>query len=154
MTAVRITKLIAHAWLDLFKLVLDVESYPKFVPHCQEVRLISRKAESPARTVIISRMTVGFSVLRVSYANRTVGDTLARRINVEALDGPLRYLNVLWEFEAEDDHSCAVTFSVDYQFSSGMLESLASRVFSGMFAEILEAFERRAEEAARNTGNA
>jgi hypothetical protein len=39
-------------------------------------------------TIIVSRMTVGFSAFEVSYANRTTADTVGRQIGIEALDGP------------------------------------------------------------------
>jgi len=47
MTNVQGTKLVGYPWSDLFNLVLDVKSYPEFVPHCREVRLLSRKMEEP-----------------------------------------------------------------------------------------------------------
>ena len=78
MPLVKITRPVAHRWADLFKLVLDVETYPIFVPYCREVKLLSRSVKSPADTVIVSRMTVGLSALEVSYSNRTRGDLAAR----------------------------------------------------------------------------
>jgi coenzyme Q-binding protein COQ10 len=146
MSAITVTKRVEHSWLDLFQLVLDVESYPSFVPYCCEVRLLSRRSETPTRTVIVSRMTVGLSALRVSYANRTTGDLINRRIAISSIDGPLRSLDAAWRFDPETEQCCKVTFSVDYQFSSRMLEALVSRMFSGMFSQILDAFEHRADE--------
>jgi coenzyme Q-binding protein COQ10 len=136
---------IRHRWTDLFDLVLDLERYPAFVPHCRAVKVFSRKAAGAGRTVIDSRMSVGLSALEVSYANRTVGDVAARRIEVDALDGPLSRLHVVWAFEPDGEDWTEVTFSVDYAFSSALLAAVASRVFDAMFADILGAFERRAD---------
>ena len=83
MTSLQTSKLVGHPWSDLFNLVLDVTNYPEFVPHCREVRILSRTAQDPEMTIIISRMTVGFSVFDVGYANRTTGGAIARRIDVE-----------------------------------------------------------------------
>ena len=80
MTSVQTTKLVGHPWSDLFNLVLDVKSYPQFVPHCRDVRLLSRKTPEPGMTVIVSRMTVGFSAFEVGYSNRTTGDRSAVRL--------------------------------------------------------------------------
>jgi coenzyme Q-binding protein COQ10 len=136
---------IRHRWTDLFDLVLDLERYPTFVPRCRAVKVYSRKPAGAGRTVIVSRMSVGLSALEVSYANRTVGDVAARRIEVEALDGPLSRLHVMWAFEPDGEDWTEVTFSVDYAFSSALLAAVASRVFDAMFADILGAFERRAD---------
>jgi coenzyme Q-binding protein COQ10 len=144
MTNVQTTKLIGYAWSDLFNLVLDVKSYPEFVPHCREVRLLSRNTKEPGMTIIVSRMTVGFSAFQVSYANRTTADATGRKIFIEALSGPLRYLSAIWSFEPRDEDHTWVHFSVDYEFSNPVLAVVASRVFAAMFGEILNAFERRA----------
>jgi coenzyme Q-binding protein COQ10 len=141
---VAVVRRIRHRWTDLFDLVLDLEHYPAFVPHCRAVKLYSRKPEG-ARTVIVSRMSVGLSALELSYANRTVGDVAARRIEVEALDGPLSRLHVIWAFAPAGEDWTEVSFSVDYAFSSPLLAAVASRVFDAMFADILGAFERRAD---------
>jgi coenzyme Q-binding protein COQ10 len=139
-------KRLRHHWADLFKLVAELERYPEFVPCCQRTRVLSRTADGPDRTVIVSRMTVGISALRVSYANRTVADLSKRQISVDAIDGPLRYLNVLWTFNPDGDEWTEVGFAVSYEFSNPVLGALASGPFDSMFRQILEAFERRADQ--------
>jgi len=139
------TRRLHQRWNDLYDLVLDLERYPAFVPGCRGVKVYSRLAAPAARTVIVSRMTVGVAGFDVSYANRTTGDALARRIEVTALDGPLRRLDVLWTFEPDGEDWTKVGFRVDYAFDSALLSALASRAFAAMFGEILTAFERRAE---------
>jgi len=150
MTSVQTGKIVNYPWSDLFDLVLDVQSYPEFVPRCREVRLLSRRVKEPGVTIIISRMTVGFLAFEIGYSNRTTGDSIRRRINVEALDGPMRYLNVVWSFEPRDEDHTQVHFSVSYEFSNPLLAAVASRVFGAMFSEILNAFERRAARLFRN----
>src|SRR4051812_29762034 len=108
---------IRHPWAALFDLLLDVESYPSFLPYCPDVRLLSRNTEDPSRPVIVSRMSVGLGALQMTYANRTVADRGARRIEVESLDGPLRRLRVVWQFESGDDDCTRVEFSARYEFT-------------------------------------
>jgi len=150
MASVQTAKLVGYPWSDLFNLVLDVQTYPEFVPHCREVRLLSRSVKELGVTVIVSRMTVGFLAFEVGYSNRTTGDLFGRCISVEALDGPMRYLNACWRFEPQDEGHTQVHFSVSYEFSNPLLAVVASRVFTAMFAEIIDAFERRAAKLSRN----
>ena len=150
MTSLQTSKLVEYPWSDLFNLVLDVASYREFVPYCREVKILSRATQEPEMTIIVSRMTVGFSVFEVGYANRTTGDAIARRIDVEALDGPLRYLRAQWRFEPRGEASTELRFSVDYEFSNLLLGGVASRVFAAMFGKILNAFEQRAAHLFRN----
>lgn len=146
MDNVRIRKRIRHRWADLFKLVAELESYPSFVPCCRRVKVFSRNADGPDKTVIISRMTVGLSALQVSYANRTVADRTARQIRVNAIDGPLRHLRVVWKFNPDGEEWTEIAFAVTYEFSSPILGAVASRVFDSMFRDIVDAFERRADQ--------
>jgi coenzyme Q-binding protein COQ10 len=144
-TGVTVVRRFRHRWTDLFGLVLDLEHYPAFVPHCRAVKVYTRTAPAAGATVIVSRMTVGVAAFDVSYANRTVGDAAARKIEVEALDGPLSRLHVVWTFEPDGEDWTRVGFSVDYAFNSPILAAVACRVFDAMFAEIIGAFERRAD---------
>jgi coenzyme Q-binding protein COQ10 len=139
---------IRHRWSDLFDLVLDLERYPEFVPHCRAVKVYSR-AQEDGRTVVVSRMTVGVAGFDVSYANRTRADAAARRIEVVALDGPLRRLHVVWTFEPQGEDCTRAGLFIDYEFSNPVLGALASRAFDGMFADIVGAFERRADRLFR-----
>jgi coenzyme Q-binding protein COQ10 len=147
---IKVRKRIAHHWADLFDLVADIESYPAFVPCCQRTNVLSRKADGAGNTVIVSRMTVGVSALHVSYANRTTASLPERRIRVQALDGPLRRLEVTWSFNPDGDTATDVAFSVSYEFSSPMLGVLASGMFDSMFRQIVDAFEKRADQLFRH----
>ncbi len=154
MTSFQTTKHLGYPWSDLFSLVLDVQSYPEFVPHCREVRLLSRTTREPGTTIIVSRMIVGFSAFEVGYTNRANADAISRHINVEALDGPLRYLNAVWRFEPRDERRTQLHFSVNYEFSNRVLAAIASRAFASMFDGILIAFERRAARVFYDTASA
>jgi coenzyme Q-binding protein COQ10 len=145
MPHVRTTKQLDHRWIDLFALVLDLKDYPNFVPHCRAVKLIRRCTDAAGRTIIVSRMSVGVSALQLSYANRTTADPAARRIEVEALDGPLRRLAVVWRFEPLEEERTRVDFAADYAFDSPILAALASELFNSMLREIMNAFEQRAD---------
>lgn len=139
------TRRLHHRWKDLYDLVLDIERYPAFVPGCRAVKVYSRAAAPAGRTVIVSRMTVGVAGFDVSYASRVTGDAVGRRIEVKALEGPLRRLDVLWTFEPDGEAWTSVGFSVDYAFDSAILSAVASRAFAAMFGEILTAFQHRAD---------
>src|SRR3974377_12494 len=78
MTSLKTSKLVGYPWSDLFDLVLDVASYPEFVPYCREVKILSRATQEPEMTIIVSRMTVGFSVFEGGSATRTTGEGIHR----------------------------------------------------------------------------
>ena len=116
------------------------------------MKVYSRTAASAGRTVVVVHTTVGVAGFEVSYASRVTGDAGARRIEVKALDGPLRRLYALWTFEPDGNAWTSVGFSADYAFDSAILSAVASRAFAAMFGEILAAFQRRADRLFVRTG--
>jgi ribosome-associated toxin RatA of RatAB toxin-antitoxin module len=127
----------------------------RFLPQRSQHAIFAYAIFSPTHvgagvTIIVSRMTVGLLAFEVGYSNRTTGDLFGRRISVEALDGPTRYLNACWRFEPRDEGHTRVHFCVSYEFRNPLVAVVASRVFTAMFAEIIDAFERRAAKLSRN----
>jgi coenzyme Q-binding protein COQ10 len=145
MSFVAIRKSVGHDWDEMFALVLDLERYPRFVPGCTRVRLLSRHDPGPGIVEIVSRMTVGVPPLQLAYTNITRADRSARRIAVAATDGPLRHLQVLWRFEPRDVGRSEIAFSASYEFRSPILAALAAGAFERLFGQIVDAFERRAD---------
>ncbi len=128
----------------LFRLVLDVERYPEFVPGCARVRVLSRQQATSGCTEIVSRMTVGVLPLQVGYTNRTRADPDAKRIIVMSSDRPLRHLHVVWRFQPLAAGHTLVLLDACYDFRSPILAVLAERMFERLFGRLLDAFERRA----------
>ena len=109
------SKLVPYAWSDLFNLVLDLKSYPEFVPHCRAVRLLSCKREGPHTTIIVSRMTVGFLAFEVEPCHWRCFEAFNHgRIN----RWPATVSTCCLEFRATGRKSYRLHFSVNYEFSS------------------------------------
>ena len=142
-------KRVRHPWSDLFDLVVDLERYPEFVPFCQKVQVLARKNQGPDKKLILSRMTVGVSAIRVSYVNRTILARGERRITVDSSDGPLRSLKAVWLFTPDGDEWTDISFKATYEFSSPVLAMAASRLFEATFRQTLDAFVRRAAQLSR-----
>jgi coenzyme Q-binding protein COQ10 len=137
---------VRHPWSHLFDLVVDLERYPEFVPYCQKVHVLARRNQGPDKRMIVSRMTVGVSAIRVSYVNRTVAAREERRITVDAADGPLQSLRCLWQFTPDGDEWTEVSFKAAYKFSNPVLAMTASRMFDATLRQTLDAFARRADQ--------
>lgn len=134
-----------HSADQMFDLVADIESYPEFVPLCQEHAVVSRKT-SGAREILMTEMTVAYKIFRETIRSRDTLDRSNGRILVESINGPLRRLRSLWTFEPRADDSCDVGFDLSYEFASPMLALLARGVLDAAFSRYIQAFERRADE--------
>ncbi|KTT73406.1 type II toxin-antitoxin system RatA family toxin [Sphingomonas sanguinis] len=122
---------------QMFDLVADVARYPEFLPWVSAMRV---RSDTPTETV--ADMIVGFKGLRETFTSR-VTKARPESIDVEYLDGPLKYLRNNWRFRSEEQ-GCAVDFTVDFAFKNRVFEMLAGQVFGTALRRMIGAFEDRA----------
>ncbi len=127
---------------QMFALVADVERYPEFLPLCESLSVISRE-ELSDRTVLVATMGVGYKSIRENFTTRVTLFAADRKILVEYLDGPFRYLENRWTFLPRAG-GCEVDFFITYEFRSRMLSMLMGSLFDKAFRKFAGAFEARA----------
>ena len=136
---------VSHSAADMFDLVADVESYPRFVPLCE--RLVVRgRAAANGKEILVADMTISFKLIRETFTSRVTLDRPGLKISAAYLDGPFRHLDNRWTFEPLSDSESMVRFSIDYEFRSRTLSALMGAVFDRAFRKFADAFEARADE--------
>ena len=140
-------RIMPHSAEQMFDLIADVASYPKFLPWCVAAR-ITNKAPTPdgQGEVIDADLVISFKLFREKFASRVTLNPEAQHIDVEYLDGPFKYLNNHWQFHQLEDGTCEVDFFVDFEFKSPLLQALIGVVFNEAMQRIVRAFEQRALE--------
>ena len=131
---------------QMYALVADVRSYPKFLPWTEAARIRSRKPQPDGTEVIEADLVISFKVFRESFTSRVTLRPEEKRIDVAYLEGPFRYLNNHWAFEPVGEDRCLVDFFVDFEFHSRTLQAVIGAVFNQAMQRIVSAFERRAAE--------
>ena len=131
-------RLLPYTPEKLYNLVSDVEKYPDFLPWCIALRVRRREVET-----INADMIIGFKVFREKFTTRVTLNP-PRRIDVEYLDGPFKYLNNHWIFKPIDDGACEIDFYVDFEFKSILLQKAIGAVFNEAVQKMINAFEARA----------
>jgi coenzyme Q-binding protein COQ10 len=135
---------VAHSVDDMFRLVADVESYPKFLPLCEDLKL-KRRERRDGKEVLIATMVVGYKLIRESFTTEVMLDSDARTIVVHYLDGPFSYLENRWTFRPLTAKSCEIDFYIAYRFHSRLLERLMGGLFDKAVRRYTTAFEERAD---------
>jgi coenzyme Q-binding protein COQ10 len=136
---------IAHTAGDMFALVADVESYPKFLPLCEALTLKRREHRDDGTEVLIATMAVGYKLIRESFTTEVVLDQASHTILVRHLDGPFAFLENRWRFEPMTAASCEVHFYISYSFRSRLFERLIGGLFDKAVRKYTDAFEARAD---------
>jgi len=135
---------IAHPADDMFALVADVESYPKFLPLCEQLTL-KRREHRDGNEVLIATMVIGYKMIRESFTTEVILDPENRTILVHYLDGPFSFLENRWRFEPLSAGRSEVGFYIAYSFRSRLLERLMGGLFDKAVRKYTDAFEARAD---------
>ena len=135
---------VAHSADDMFKLVADVELYPKFLPLCEALKL-KRRERRDGKDVLIATMTVGYKLIRESFTTEVILDADNRTIVVHYLDGPFSFLENRWVFRPLTPQACEIDFYIAYSFRSRLLERLMGGLFDRAVRKYADAFEARAD---------
>ena len=143
----RETKHLPYTAQQMYDLVADVESYPKFLPWNAAAR-IRRRDMRDDHEEMLADLVISFKVFREKFGSRVCLYPHTKRIETEYLDGPFRYMRSWWEFR-EAEAGCEVEFFVDFEFRNAILQSVIGVVFNEAMQRIVRAFERRAAELYR-----
>ena len=134
---------------QMYDLVADVESYPKFLPWNAAARIRSRRPGTDAagpHEVMEADLVISFKVFRERFGSRVVLRPALRKIETEYIDGPFRHMRSTWDFRDRPGGGCEVEFFVDFEFRNAILQGIIGVVFNEAMQRIVRAFERRAAE--------
>jgi coenzyme Q-binding protein COQ10 len=139
----RETKIMPYTAQQMYDLVADVQSYPKFLPWNAAARIRSRE-QFDDHEVMLADLVISFKVFREKFGSKVVLWPDEMKIDTQYLDGPFKYLKSWWQFRDLGDGTCEVEFFVDFEFKNAILQSVIGMVFNEAMQRIVRAFERRA----------
>ncbi|UUR08682.1 type II toxin-antitoxin system RatA family toxin [Sphingomonas glaciei] len=122
---------------QLFDLVADVKRYDEFLPWVTAVRV-----RSSSETELVADLIVGFGAFRERFTSR-VTKQRPSRIEVDYVEGPLKFLHNEWRFEPAEGGT-NLGFTVDFAFRNRIFEAVAGQVFDRALRKMTNAFEERA----------
>lgn len=140
MTLVQKSALVKFSAQQMFDLVNDIESYPKFLPWCSGSRVLKREGDYIEAELMISKG--GF---KKSFSTRNKIDQ-GGVITVSLLDGPFTHLEGVWKFMPLRDDASKISLDLEFEMS-GKLASLAfGAVFNQICNTMVSSFTNRARQ--------
>ena len=137
------TRRLPYTARQMFDLVADVESYPKFLPWNSAARIRSRSPVEGGE-LMEADLVVSFKVFRERFGSRVTLLPEQNRILTEYIDGPFRHLRAVWSFRDLPEGGSEVGFDVDFEFRNAILKGIIGLVFNEAMQRIVRAFEDRA----------
>ncbi|MCB1759371.1 MAG: type II toxin-antitoxin system RatA family toxin [Gammaproteobacteria bacterium] len=140
MPVVHKSAIVTHTAEQMFELVNDVESYPRFLPWCSSTRLLSRDEQILCGELVVSRIGVHqtFSTCNRLYPYE--------RIDLQLREGPFKKLHGSWLFTRLGDAACKVELKLEFEFSGRLINAAFGQVFSHVANTLVDAFSKRADE--------
>jgi ribosome-associated toxin RatA of RatAB toxin-antitoxin module len=143
MKTVEKSVLIWYSAEEMYALVTDVASYPRFLPWCDHANV---KSEDDAG--MTAEIGIAFAGVRQSFTTRNL-HTPAREVAMQLVDGPFSRLDGRWQFVPMSDPSqraCRVALRLQYGFGNIALARVVGPVFDRIAASLVDAFVKRAEQ--------
>lgn len=135
---------LAHSAPQMYALVADIESYPRFLPWCLAARVEERAPERVRAT-----LSIGLRGVRTSFTTQN-DNRPGEAIDMRLVRGPFRAFAAAWRFTPLSAQSCRIEFTVEYAFAGGLLARMMEPLFDGIADSMVDAFSRRAEEVYRD----
>ena len=129
---------------QLIDLVLDIESYPKFIPYCLDAKIYKKKEEKNL-ILIIADLTIGKGPFKATYKSDVKFNKSTDTIHVTNIEGPLKYLENKWFF-LEKGASTEITFNIDFEIENKFLNIVMNKSFQYGLDIIADSFQKRAND--------
>lgn len=135
-------RIVPNSASQMLDLVADVETYPRFIPHCERMEV--RRDPVDPTTHFAATMHIRFGPIAQAYTSRIVVDREAMTLEAKAMDGPFSHLDSIWHFVPEGDGS-RISFDIDFRIANSLLRSVAEPAFAAKQEEIIDAFVAEAK---------
>ena len=131
--------LVPYSAEQMYQLVNQVDDYPKFLNWCSDASILKQTSDQ-----IIASVEINKSGFNQSF---TTINTLTpnQRIDMKLKEGMFKQLNGAWVFTKLNDQACKIELSLNFSFSSKILDLAISPIFTSIANSQLEAFIARAK---------
>ena len=140
MAVIRKSKILPYSAEQMFSLVDDIESYPKFLPFCSDATT-RRDMENKIISATLTADVLGFTK---SFSTRNINDK-PNSITMTLTEGPLKKLNGKWLFKSLGNNKCEVSLEVDYAISGSFFSFVFERGVEKVADDMVDAFYKRAQ---------
>ncbi len=141
MKTVKKSVLIWYSPAEMYRLVIDVDHYPQFLPWCDKARVVSSEENG-----MLAEIGISFSGIHQVFTTRNTHIT-DQQVIIKLVDGPFSALEGEWNFLllGSEQRACKVELTLTYGFDN-TLGKLISPVFDKIAGSMVDAFVKRAKQ--------
>jgi len=134
-------EIVYHSSKKLFDIVIDIESYPEYIPWCERIVVNERK-----KNEIFADMYVKYKfVLDQKFGSHVKFDKDKLTIETHYLEGPLKDLKTNWRFEKIENNKSKIFFKVNFEFKNLIYQKVAETFYQLIETKMINSFKERAD---------
>ena len=130
--------LVPYSAAQMYRLVKDVESYPSFLPWCNDAEVHISKTEFIEASIELHHRGISkrFRTRNPLRENEALG--------IELVGGPFRHMSGAWSFQQLGEMGCKVTLELEFEFDSRTTDLIFGRFFEKTCNALVNSFTERA----------
>ena len=131
---------------QIFAVVADVGSYKEFLPLVERSTVRNRKPPKDGNEIFGADLIVGYKKMGIQETFSSQLQTSLKDMTVNSIStgNAVKRLISSWRIIAVEDNKSEITFAVDYEMKSPMLQMIMKGMFDSAARKIMSAFEARA----------
>lgn len=140
LTTIKRSALVMYSAQQMFDLVNDVASYPRYMANCVGAEVLEQ-----SDTAMIARLDLKKGGIRYSFTTR---NTLIQpdRISMSLEQGAFKRFSGEWSFKALTGSACKVMLDLEFEFNSLSVGIASSGLFTSVANNLVDALSQRAKE--------
>ena len=134
-------EIVNHPAKKLFDIVIDIESYPEYIPWCTRMVVNERKDSE-----IYADMYVQYKfILAQKFRSHVKFNLNNLTIETHYIEGPLKDLTTNWKFEEIDSNKSKIIFKVNFEFKNFIHQKVAETFYPLIENKMINSFKDRAD---------
>ncbi len=123
---------------QMYALVKDVESYPEFLPWCNDATVHVREEDCIEASIELHHRGISKRFRTRNALQEPVA------LDIELVRGPFRHLSGGWQFQQLGDAGSKVALELEFEFASRTTDVIFGRFFENTCNSLVDAFTARA----------
>jgi ribosome-associated toxin RatA of RatAB toxin-antitoxin module len=138
-TTISKSALVPYSAEEMYELVADVESYPRFLPWCAGARVLERDDSG-----LVAEIDMAFGGIRKTFTTRNIH--APGQMDIRLVRGPFSRLEGSWRFTRVGDLGSRISLDLEFDFANRLLALAVGPVFGTIANSLVESFQKRARE--------
>lgn len=138
MTSIHRSAIVPYSARQMFDLVADIPSYPKFLPWCGGARVMSAEGDE-----VLAAIDIAYGGIRKTFTTRNLMQRY-KMLEMQLLEGPFSHLQGFWQFMTLAENASKITLDLEFEVSNKVVGLALTPVFSNIANQLVDRFHQRA----------